>query len=109
VAISLGSVTFNHVVQYNHINIVNIPTKKVAGKSTATVDTDTFVVMPKEIKLVVRLSAADKTTLEGYQQATRTLTDDDGAITVWVERVESEYKMGFNPPWMVTVSMKKTT
>ena len=101
--IVLGAVTLTDVLEYGTIEATSFGTKKVPGKMTPTVDTNVTVIDPVEIKIVARVTASTRTTLRGYKGTNKTLTDEDGSITVRVKNVDSDYEMGYERPWIVSI------
>lgn len=106
--IVLGAVTLTRILRYLVRDVSTIAKKKVPAKGTPTVDTDVKVLMPTGFMITARVSTADKVILHGYKATSKTLTDDEGDVTVWVENVESEYQVGYALPWKITITCTQT-
>ena len=109
-SITLGAVGESYIIGYDQDKITDIPSKDIPGKSTVTLDKDSYVTRPKIYTIQIECINSTKSTLKDIEDDREyiTLTDDEGANSnLWMSSLRFKYKPGYtNLPWVGTIILK---
>ena len=119
-AVTIGTVTLDHVLSWVEDDTEEIPVKKVVRKTTPTTQSQYFTVYPRMIDITARCTRVTKDALRVLQNqhSWQPLCDYDcvGACNVanpafvdyvWMEKVKPEWQgdRDKNTPWHITMTL----
>jgi len=109
--VKIGIVNLNNVLRWEEDEVSGIPKKRVVGKTSPTVQAEFFTREPKIISLVMRMTKAEKQSLETLrnQFSWQQLYDYDDTFIdwVWIEKITPMWRGDIDEdyPWEVSMSL----
>lgn len=98
-----GGKTYSYIISYVIGRTNSYAEKQIPGAATPTVDTDTTVRHPTKYRIRLRITAAEKSTLNSLateEDLATTMNDGSGAVNVRPETVEFDARPGYlDYPW----------
>jgi len=107
------SISLDFVISYDLREVERYGIKNVPGKSTSTIDTDTFVVNPRRFEITARVTDGVRSLLQQMRKERKTIDLSDGVESNVDTRIESLNFRGvagnISRPWIVIISLLEKT